>query len=106
MIKNKILALAGCSFGELLIEFFEDNYMGAISKEHHKNNDGALELYYNWYYDNPHQFAYEIYHPGYIRGDIRGIGHTLQEAIDNFIVAWAESYEGWDFDPYEGVKDE
>lgn len=104
MNSQEIRSLKGISFTALIDQFFRDDYMEALSKGHHKHNDGSLEVYYNWYYDNPHQWAWEIHHPGYIRNEIRGIGHTLQEAIDDFIDCWSEERNIWDYDPFGGIE--
>ena len=72
---------------ESLIKFlFDESIMETINGDHHKNDDGILEITYCWYYDNNIQgeHAWEVYHPGYVRGNIRGTGKTLNEAIDNF----------------------
>ena len=99
MLQSEIIILKGCNLEQLTQAFFDRDYMRYVNSSHHKNNDGALEVNYNWYYDNDIQGseAWEVYHPGYVRGEIRGTGRTLQEAIDAFIDAWiSELIEtGW-----------
>lgn len=87
---------------KLTKEFFADDIMQWVNSDHHKQNDGMLEVTYSYYYDNEYQgmgsswyWAWAVYHPGYVRGSIAGLGKTLEEAIVNFRKVWEEKKEEW-----------
>ena len=95
MKRSYIQGLKGCNLVQLTKAFFNEESMRLINQDHHKNRDGILEVSYTWYYDNDYQGekAWEVYHPGYVRGDIKGNGRTLRIAIDNFLIDWENEFE-------------
>lgn len=88
---------------KLIKEFFAGDIMRWIGSDHHKQNDGTLEVTYSYYYDDYYQDksigdwyqAWTVCHPGYVRGCVEGRGKTLEEAIANFRKDWEQKKKEW-----------
>lgn len=87
---------------KLIKDFFADDIMQWVGADHHKQQDGTLEVTYSYYYDNEYQdiggswyWAWTVCHLGYVRGRIEGRADTLKGAVANFRKDWEEKKREW-----------